>query len=86
MSDGQFGLIVAFVFVLLGGIMVLIPQRMLDVARRYNDDKFWARNATYEWMMKPSVYMPWVRALGSVAMLIGLALTVLLWLTRSQRV
>ena len=85
MSDGQFGLAVALLFLLFGGIMVVIPHRMLAVLHRYNDGKVWTNNALYRNLVRPRIYITGMRSMGWVAILIGMALIVGLWLSRSQR-
>ena len=85
MTDGEFGYLIAFGFVLMGGIVIAIPGRMLEVLHRYHDGKIWTKNKPYQWLVQPSVYIPGVRALGSFWVFLGLLLLIGLLLTRSQR-
>ena len=73
MTDQQFGLLIAFLFVGFGGLMLIAPERLLGLVRSQNDDRPWGQLSLYKQFTQPHVYIPMMRMIGGLSALVGLA-------------
>jgi hypothetical protein len=85
MTNGQYGVLVASIFIIVGSISVFAPDKVRNRVLEANKRQPWANWKVYLAIMTSRAYVPLTRIQGAVSIVIGALLLVFLWLTRGQR-